>query len=73
MFYSVLRLYLTDTGSVLDMIENLGEPLDNVEKGEHYATDTETSNIRSLNQRLIIMGTTGIAGDYVVLNGIGLR
>ena len=55
------------------MIENLGEPLDNVEKGEHYATDTETSNIRSLNQRLIIMGTTGIAGDYVVLNGIGLR
>ena len=73
MFYSVLRLYLTDTGSVLDMIENLGEPLDNVEKGAHYATDTETSNIRSLNQRLIIMGTTGIAGDYVVLNGIGLR
>lgn len=73
MFYSVLRLYLTDTGSVLDMIENLGDPLDNVEKDAHYTTDTETSNIRSLNQRLIIMGTTGIAGDYVVLNGIGLR
>ena len=78
-FYSILQLYLTDTWLVLEMIEGLGDPFKMSRKVMQQWSNMKLMNrnkhrnsaVSELKQGLIIIGTTGNAGECVILNGIG--